>query len=54
MTRCAPIEAPLDGCGAYDALPAAARAYVEAVERFVGVPISVVSVGPDRSQTLLR
>ncbi|MEO8083783.1 MAG: adenylosuccinate synthase [Ardenticatenales bacterium] len=53
-TSCAPIDAPLDGCTSVDQLPSAARAYVDQVERFVGVPISVISVGPDRSQTLLR
>jgi adenylosuccinate synthase len=34
-------------------LPAAARAYVDLVERAVGVPVSHVSVGPDRAQTIV-
>ena len=35
-------------------LPANARAYLDLIERTVGVPISIVSVGPDRAQTLLE
>jgi adenylosuccinate synthase len=34
-------------------LPAGARAYVELIEKAVGVPVRVVSVGPDREQTIL-
>ena len=33
-------------------LPAAARAYVDAIEREVGVPMYLVSVGPDRTETI--
>ncbi|MEM8757074.1 MAG: adenylosuccinate synthase, partial [Planctomycetota bacterium] len=35
-------------------LPEPALRYVERIERFVGVPVSIVSVGPDRDQTVLR
>ena len=35
-------------------LPAAAAAYVDAIERLAGVPITLVSVGPVRTQTILR
>jgi len=38
----------------YDALPAAAREYVEYVETELGVPAYAVSVGPDRSQAIVR
>jgi adenylosuccinate synthase len=34
-------------------LPAAARAYLERLTELCGVPIDVVSVGPDRAQTLV-
>ena len=34
-------------------LPAAARAYLDRLTELCGVPIDVVSVGPDRSQTLV-
>jgi adenylosuccinate synthase len=33
-------------------LPANARRYLERIETFVGVPIEIVSVGPERNQTL--
>jgi adenylosuccinate synthase len=35
-----------------DELPSAAKAYVKLIEEFVGVPVSIVSVGPGREQTL--
>ena len=38
--------------GSFDELPAAAQDYVRRVEEISGVPIRVVSVGPDRAQTL--
>ncbi|MEZ6163852.1 MAG: adenylosuccinate synthase [Phycisphaerales bacterium] len=38
----------------FDELPAAARAYVERIESFVGVRVGIVSVGPDRDQTIIR
>ncbi len=33
-------------------LPSEARAYLDRIEAFVGVPIEVVSVGPDRAETI--
>jgi len=33
-------------------LPASARTYVETIERMAGVPFCLVSVGPDRAQTI--
>jgi adenylosuccinate synthase len=33
-------------------LPAPARHYVETIERLAGVPFCLVSVGPDRSETI--
>lgn len=33
-------------------LPTGARAYLDLIENFVGVPIRMVSVGPDRAQTI--
>lgn len=38
----------------YEDLPANARAYVERLESLLGVPVSLIGVGPDRSQTLVR
>ncbi|MEP0841656.1 MAG: adenylosuccinate synthase [Phycisphaerae bacterium] len=39
---------------AIDRLPRAARAYLDRVEALLGVPVTIVSVGPDRTQTLFR
>jgi adenylosuccinate synthase len=38
----------------YEDLPAAARAYVEFLEREVGAPILMISVGPERDQVIQR
>ncbi len=41
-------------CTSFDQLPANAQSYVKRLEQLCGVPISMVSVGPERSATLLR
>ena len=41
-------------CRSWDDLPTAARAYVERLEKLAGVPISHVSVGPERDQMIVR
>jgi adenylosuccinate synthase len=37
----------------FDALPAAARAYLRRIEALTGVPIAMVSTGPDRNETIV-
>ncbi|HEY1405555.1 MAG TPA: adenylosuccinate synthase [Spirochaetota bacterium] len=44
----------ISSCTSYDCLPANAKAYVEYIEKTVGIPIKVVSLGPDRENTILR
>lgn len=44
----------LTGLNQLEQLPAELHAYVEFIEQHVGVPVSVISVGPDRTQTLTR
>lgn len=44
----------LTGMRSIDELPAALNAYIAYIERELGVPIAVVSVGPDRTQTIVR
>jgi adenylosuccinate synthase len=39
---------------AFEDLPGNARAYIEALEETVGIPIRIVSVGPDRDQVIRR
>jgi adenylosuccinate synthase len=43
----------ISGVRDWSALPAQARAYVRFLGDRVGVPVSIVSVGPDRRQTIL-
>jgi adenylosuccinate synthase len=44
----------ITGVREFSALPKAAQAYIEAIEKYVGVPVVAVSVGPERTQTLFR
>jgi adenylosuccinate synthase len=41
------------GVKSFDALPANARAYLTRIEGLTGVPIAMVSTGPDRTQTIV-
>jgi adenylosuccinate synthase len=41
-------------CRRFDQLPMNAQRYVQRLEHLCGAPISMVSVGPERSATLLR
>jgi len=41
-------------CGTYAELPDAARAYVDRTEAILGRPVGVISVGPDRRQTIFH
>ena len=43
----------LTGCRKPSDLPAAARKYVDRIQELVCLPVSIVSVGPDRAQTIL-
>ena len=61
LERCRPVYETLPGWSeditaarSWDDLPGAARDYVDFLEGQVGVPISIVSVGPDRTQTIPR
>lgn len=58
--RCVPIYEEMPGwsdttVGAktMEALPANARAYVARIEALIGVPIDMVSTGPDREETIV-
>lgn len=61
LGKCEPIYEVLDGwhedistCTSYEELPLNARKYLDRIEEFVGVPIKIISVGPKRSQTIIR
>ncbi|MDE6069733.1 MAG: adenylosuccinate synthetase, partial [Alistipes sp.] len=44
----------LRGCRSYDEFPAAFKRYVEFIERETGVPVNIISVGPDRDETIIK
>jgi len=61
LARCRPIYEELEGwerdikaVGTWEDLPLEARAYVEFIEERVGVPVALISVGPEREQTIRR
>ncbi|GGC04229.1 adenylosuccinate synthetase [Oxalicibacterium flavum] len=41
------------GAKSLDVLPANARAYINRIEQLVGVPIDMISTGPDREETIV-
>jgi adenylosuccinate synthase len=47
-------QADTTGCRSWDDLPPPARAYVERLEALAGVPITYISVGPERAQMIVR
>lgn len=58
--RCTPIYERLPGwqtttvgIQSWEALPEAAQAYIRYLEKVVGVPIDLISTGPDRVETLI-
>ncbi|MEA3133177.1 MAG: adenylosuccinate synthase, partial [Gammaproteobacteria bacterium] len=42
------------GITRYEDLPANARTYLERLQSLVGIPINIISTGPDRDQTIIR
>jgi adenylosuccinate synthase len=60
VARCRPVYESMPGwtqstvgAKSFAALPAAARAYLQRLEVLTGVPIAIVSTGPDRDETIL-
>ena len=61
LAACRPIYEALPGWSedvrgirCFEALPAAARAYVTRIEALAGAPVTMVSVGPERDQLIRR
>lgn len=42
------------GATKYDALPENARRYLARIEELAGIPLDIISTGPDREQTIVR
>ncbi len=53
-TEIAGWKEDLTGMTSYSQLPKNLTDYIKYIEDFVGVPVKIVSVGPDRKQTILR
>jgi adenylosuccinate synthase len=44
----------ISGCSSWEELPAELKDYIKYIEKETGVPVTIVSVGPDRSATIYR
>ena len=60
LAECQPVyetlpgwQTDISGIRKYDELPEAARRYVERIAEVTGVPLGIVSVGPNRNQTIV-
>jgi len=60
ITRCVPVyetlpgwQATTAGATSIDALPPAAAEYVQRLEALVGVPVHVISTGPERNENVI-
>jgi len=61
LERCVPVYEELPGwmestvgIKSHAGLPAGARAYLQRIEELAGVPIDLISTGPDREETIVR
>jgi adenylosuccinate synthase len=60
LARCQPVYEEYEGFGdvtdvkEYSDLPESARTFVERIESFVGIPVRIVSVGPGRTEYILK
>lgn len=60
LARCKPVYIEMPGwteditdIREFDKLPDNAKAYVRKLEEVTGVPVGMISVGPDREQTII-
>lgn len=60
IERCEPVYESMEGWSEvtvgvtdYEQLPINARLYLERIEHLIGVPVDIVSTGPDRRETIL-
>ena len=44
----------ITGVRRFEDLPAAAQRYLDRLSQLIGRPVEIVSVGPDRAQTMIR
>lgn len=61
LAECEPVYETLpgwkvdtSGVTCFEDLPAAAKDYIDRIEQLCGAPVSLISTGPDRSETIIR
>jgi len=61
LGKCEPVYEELPGwtedlrnCTTFEELPANAKAYINRIEELTGVPVKIISVGPKRTETIIR
>lgn len=61
LEKCQPVYQSIKGwqqditqATGFDELPREAKDYVKVIEDFTGIPVKLISVGPKRSQTIIR
>lgn len=60
LSKCEPVYESFKGWGeiteasTYDVLPQEVKTYIEFIEAYMEIPVKIVSVGPKRSQTIVR
>ncbi len=61
LAKCEPIYEVFPGwkedistCSTFESLPENTKRYIERIEELVGIPVKIVSVGPKRSETIVR
>jgi adenylosuccinate synthase len=47
-------QTDITGCRNFEELPQRAQDYIVRIEELAGVPASIIAVGPDRRQTIMR
>jgi len=47
-------EQDIEKVGSYDKLPEELKKYIQFIEKETGIPVWIVSVGPDRKETIIR
>jgi adenylosuccinate synthase len=59
LARCKPVyeefkgwNCSTTGCASYDDLPEQAKKYIRWIAELTGVPVSILSVGPNRNSTI--
>ncbi|SCY61900.1 adenylosuccinate synthase [Alkaliphilus peptidifermentans] len=61
LADCTPIYKELEGWNEditnvtkYEDLPQNTKKYIEEIEKYINIPVKIISVGPKRSQTIIR